>query len=66
MISIVIWSIIDVQRHTLPCRLRTRTARWPMANRGTYPTIKDMKLLCAINLPAADPNRKFDIAAFDA
>jgi ABC-type nitrate/sulfonate/bicarbonate transport system substrate-binding protein len=29
-------------------------------------TIKDMKLLSGINLPAADPNGKFDIAAFDA
>ena len=29
-------------------------------------TIKDMKLLSGINLPTADANGKFDIAAFDA
>jgi hypothetical protein len=36
-----------------------------MANRDN-PTIKDMKLLSAMNLRAADVNRKFGIAAFDA
>jgi NitT/TauT family transport system substrate-binding protein len=32
----------------------------------THGTIKDMKLLGGINLPTADANGKFDIAAFDA